>query len=462
MVVSRKVVLGLVGLVGLAWQTNGVSAQSLTEALAAAYANNPQLNAARAQTRATDEGLGIAQGAGRPKINGSASIGRSYTAYGYQNYTNGGANVDFYNSPSNFGIQLVQPLYTGGQITAGINQAEAAVRAQREVLRSAEQSVLLAAATVYMDVIRDTALVSLSESNVKFLTEQVRAAKDRFNVGEGTNTDVAQAEASYQLAVSQLNAARAQLNASRATFRQVIGKDPGKLGGGAPVDRMLPRSMEGAVKAAEGENPSILAGVHNIDVAAHNVKYLEGQLLPQVSAQASAARAFDNPTYKTMNNASVSLNVTVPIYQGGGEYAKIRQAKEQLGAARIQVDLARDQVRAGVVSAWGMLQAANASIEAYKAQVEAAQLALNGVIEEQRVGQRTTLDVLNQQTTLITARSNLVNAERNRVVSSFQLVASVGRLDAEHLKLGLAAYDPAAHAEMVRDKWIGLRTPDGR
>lgn len=462
MVMCRSVVFGLVGALGLAWQTGSVSAQSLTEALALAYSNNPQLNAARAQTRATDEGLGIAQGAARPKINGQASIGRSYTAYGYQDYQNGGANLDFYNSPGSLGITLVQPLYTGGQITAGINQAEAAIRAQREVLRSAEQSVLLAAATSYMDVIRDTALVSLQETNLKFLTEQVRAARDRFNVGEGTNTDVAQAEASYQLAVSQLNAARAQLTASRAMFRQVIGKDPGKLGGGAPVDRLLPKSMNVAVDAAQSENPSIRAGVHNVDVAAHNVKYLEGALLPQLSAQGSASRAFDNPSYKTLNNASVSLNLTVPLYQGGGEYAKVRQAKEQLGAARLQVDLARDQVRANVVSAWGQLQAANASIAAYKAQIEAAQLALNGVIEEQRVGQRTTLDVLNQQTTLISAQSNLVNAERARVVSSFQLAAAVGRLDLEHLKLKVNGYDPTEHADAVRDKWIGLRTPDGR
>ncbi|MCE1236578.1 MAG: TolC family outer membrane protein [Hyphomicrobiales bacterium] len=459
---SRSVVFGFVGVFGLAWQAVPVAAQSLSEALALAYSNNPQLNAARATVRATDEGLGIAEGAGRPKINGSASIGRSYTAYGYQNYSNNGANIDFYNTPGSFGIQLVQPLYTGGQITAGVNQAKAAIYAQREVLRSAEQTVLLNAATSYMDVIRDTALVSLQESNVKFLTEQVRAAKDRFNVGEGTNTDVAQAEASYQLAVSQLNASRAQLNASRATFRQMIGKDPGKLTGGTAVDRLLPRSMDAAVNAAQKENPSVIAGVHNVDVAAHNVKYLEGALLPQVNAQAGASRSFDNPSYKTLNSASVSVNVTVPIYQGGGEYAKIRQAKEQLGAARLQVDLARDQVRASVVSAWGQLQAATASINAYKAQVEASQLALNGVIEEQRVGQRTTLDVLNQQTTLITARSNLVNAERGLVVSSYQLVAAVGRLDIDHLKLKTVAYDPNEHAEAVRDKWFGLRTPDGR
>lgn len=459
---SRSAVFALVGALGLTTHVGVSRAESLAEALALAYSNNPQLNAARAQTRAADEGVGIAQGAARPRINGSASVGRTYTAYGYQNYQNAGANVDFYNTASNFGIQLVQPIYTGGQITAGIDQAQAAVRAQREVLRSAEQQVLLSAATAYMDVIRDTALVSLQESNVKFLTEQVRAAKDRFNVGEGTQTDVAQAEASYQLAVSQLNAARAQLNASRAVYRQVIGKEPGKLGATGGADGLLPKTVEAAVRAAQSESPQIMAGIHNVDVAQHNVKYLEGALLPQVSAQGSASRAFDNPTYKTANNAAVSLNVTVPIYQGGTEYAKIRQAKEQLGAARLQVDLTRDTVRASVVSAWGMLQAANASITAYRAQVEASQLALNGVIEEQRVGQRTTLDVLNQQTMLITARSNLVNAERSRVVGSFQLAAAVGRLDVQHMKVKVSIQDPEEHAEAVRDKWIGLRTPDGQ
>ncbi len=461
MVISRSAVFGLVAVLGAAWNAGPATAQSLSQALALAYSNNPQLAAARATARATDEGLGIAGGAGRAKINGSASIGRSYTAYGYPD-AQGGGTRDFYTTPASIGITLVQPLYTGGQVTAGVNQAEAAVRAQREVLRSTEQTVLLAAATAFMNVTRDTALVSLQESNVKFLTEQVRAAKDRFGVGEGTQTDVAQAEASYQLAVSQLNAARAQLNASRAEFRQVIGQDPGKLTGADAIDKLLPKALDKAVAAAQAENPQILAGQHNVDVALHNVKYLEGALLPQLSVQGSAGRSFDNPSYKTLNSAGVSLNLTVPIHQGGGEYAKIRQAKEQLGAARIQVDLARDTVRANVVAAWGALQAANASIAAYRAQVEASQLALNGVIEEQRVGQRTTLDVLNQQTMLITARSNLVTAERARVVGSFQLVAAVGRLDADRLKIAVVHYEPAAHTEAVRDKWFGLRTPDGQ
>lgn len=461
MVIRSRVVFGLVGAVCLASSVLPAQAETLMEALALAYSNNPQLNIARANLRASDEGVGIAAGAGRAKINGSGTIGRSYSGYAYPE-SQASATKTFYNTPSSFGITLVQPLYAGGQIEAGRNQADAAVRAQREALRAAEGTVLLSAATAYMDVQRDTALVSLQESNVKFLTEQVRAAKDRFGVGEGTQTDVAQAEASYQLAVSQLHAARAQLNASRANYRQAIGRDPGKLGGGGGVDKLVPKSMEQAVVAAQAENPQILAGIHNVDVATHNVKYVEGALLPQLNAQAGANRAFDNPQYKAANSASIGLNLTVPIYQGGGEYAKVRQAKEQLGAARLQVDLARDQTRASVVSAWGSLQAANASILAYTAQVEAAQLALNGVMEEQRVGQRTTLDVLNQQTTLISARSNLVNAERSRVVGSYQLVAAIGRLDIDKLGVRIATYDPAQHYDQVKDQWIGLRTPDGQ
>ncbi len=454
----RGIIAGFAGSIVLVGSTGTGTAQSLSEALALAYNNHPQLNAARATTRATDEGVGIAASAGRPKINGTGSFGLSDTAI----TTRTSLHADYQLHPASIGISLVQPIYAGGQIEAGKAQAKSAVQAQRELLRSAEQTVLLAAATAFMDVIRDTALVGLQESNVKFLTEQVRAAKDRFGVGEGTQTDVAQATASYQLAISQLNAARAQLNSSRAEFRQAVGKDPGKLTGADAIDTLLPKSMEAAVSASLSENPSVLAGAHNVDVATFNVKYLEGALLPQLGVQASANRNWDNTSYKTMNDARVGLQLTVPLYQGGGEYAKIRQAKEQLGAAKIQVDLARDTVRYNVVSAWGMLQAANASIAAYRAQIEAAQLALNGVIEEQRVGQRTTLDVLNQQTTLISARSNLVNAERSRIVGSFQLVSAVGRLDAEHLRLKVTNYDPAQHYEAVKDKWIGLRTPDGR
>ena len=433
-------------------------AQTFQEALALAYNNNPQINIARSTGRATDENVSIAQEGNRPRISASGSYGAQDLQIGVV-----GSKVGYASNPASMSVTLVQPLFTGFQVENGVKQAEASVLAQREALRNTEQQVLYSAAQIFMEVIRDQALVALQESNTKFLSEQVRAAKDRFGVGEGTQTDVAQAEARYQLAVSQLNAARATLNASRATFRQIVGVEPKKLTGSVPVEKLFPKKIEAAVSAGQSEHPAIRSSVHNVDVAAFNVKVLEGQLLPQLSAQAGISRQWDqSPSAHSTNSASVGLNLTVPIYQGGSEYAKVRQAKEQLGTARIQVDLARDQVRQAVVAAWGSLQAAGASVAAARAQVEADQLALNGVVEEQRVGQRTTLDVLNAQTELVNARSNLVTAETNRVVLAFQLAQAIGRLDSGHLNLRVTRYDPTQHYNAVKDSWFGLRTPDGR
>ncbi len=447
--VSGVAILALVGAVGPA------SAQTMMDTLALAYSNNPTLNAARSRTRSSDEGVGIALSGYRPQISASASAAIRQTTVS--------PGTSFSSRPRSVSLTLVQPLFSGFQTTNSVRQSEAAVRAQRELTRNTEQDVLFDAATAFMDVIRDTALVGLRETNVKFLTEQVRAARDRFNVGEGTRTDVAQAEARQQLAVSELNSARATANASRATYRQVVGVEPKKLTGSAPLERLMPKSVQGAVEIAQAVHPAILAGVQNIDVAAFNVKVLEGELLPSLNLQGSVSRSYDSSTAGTRTDtAQVGVNLTVPIYQGGAEFARIRQAKEDLGTARIQVDVTRDQVRQAAIAAWGQLEAANASIIAAQAQVEASQLALNGVLEEQRVGQRTTLDVLNAQNELIDAKVNLVLAQRNRVVAAFSLTASIGRLDAANLRLSVVAYKPEEHYDAVRDKWFGLRTPDGR
>ena len=457
MAVKRSVWFGIVA-TSLVATVVPAGAQSFQEALALAYNNNPQLNVARSTGRATDENVAIALSGGRPRLSATGT-------YGAQDLQIGTATgkVGYASNPATMGITLVQPLFTGFQVENGVKQAEAGVMAQRESLRNTEQQILFSAAQAFMEVIRDQALVSLQESNTKFLSEQVRAAKDRFQVGEGTQTDVAQAEASYQGAISQLNSARATLNASRATFRQVIGVDPKRLTGTFPVERLFPKTVDAAVSVGQSEHPAIRSSVFNVDVASFNVKVLEGQLMPSLNAQAGLSRSWDqSPSAHSQNSASVGLNLTVPIYQGGGEYAKVRQAKEQLGTARIQVDVYRDQVRQAVVAAWGSLQASGASVAAARAQVEASQLALNGVIEEQRVGQRTTLDVLNAQTALVTARSNLVTAETQRVVLAFQLASALGRLDSEHLNLRVTRYDAAQHYEAVKDSWFGLRTPDGR
>lgn len=433
-------------------------AQTMMDSLSFAYNNNPTLNAARSRGRSTDESVAIALSGYRPQVTAQASAAITSTST-----IASGTNSSRTFRPRTIQINLVQPLFTGFRVTNQVKQSEAAVRAQRETIRNTEQEVLFDAGTAFMDVIRDTSIVDLRETNLKFLAEQVRAARDRFNVGEGTRTDVAQAEARQQLAISQLNASRAALNASRATFRQVIGVDPKRLTGSAPLDKMLPKSVQAAIDVSQSRHPAILAGVNNVDVAAFNVKVVEGALLPSLNLQGSVSRSWEpSSTVERSDTATLGLSLSVPIYQGGGEYARVRQAKEDLGTARIQVDVTRDQVRQAAIASWGQLEAANASVVAARAQVEASQLALNGVIEEQRVGQRTTLDVLNAQAELIDARVILVTAERNRVVAAFALVSAVGRLDADNLGLSVTKYKPEEHYQAVRDKWIGLRTPDGR
>jgi outer membrane protein len=436
------------------------AAQSLVETLAYAYSYNPTLNAARSTGRAADEGVAIALSGYRPTINSTMSAGISQLeAVGWPS----GTETDRRTYPTTMGLTVVQPLFTGMRVTNGVNQSEAAVRAQREIIRSTEQSVLLQAATAFGDVIRDAALQRLAESNVKFLTEQVRADTDRRNVGEGTRTDVARAEAQLQQGVSQLNAAKAQLAQSRATFRQVVGVEPKALGAPYSVAALLPKNVDVGVSTAMKEHPAVLASLHNMDVAAFNVKILEGALLPQLNAQGSLNyNSQPSITSERSTSATIGLNLTIPLYQGGGEYARVRQAKEQLGTARIQVDVNRDQVRSQVIGYWGQLAAAQASITAARAQTESAEVALSGVVEEQRVGQKTNVDVLNAQTAVVNARSTLATAQRNQLVASFALAAAVGRLDASHLKLKVIPYLPEQHYEAVRDKWYGLRTPDGR
>lgn len=449
---------GMAAFVGLFCAVAGADAQTLNDALSAAYNNNPSLNAARAQLRGVDENVAQALSGWRPDVTGSASIGHTST---YSNPSSFNTNQN----TGSIGVQIAQPLFRGFRTVNSTRQAEAIVSAQRESLRSTEQSIMFSAAQSYMDVIRDTAIVSLRRSDIKFLDEQVRAARDRFTVGEGTRTDVSQAEARLSAAQSQLNLALANLNANRAIFRQVVGMEATSLVPATTISKMVPKSVEKAIASGADIHPAIRSAQFNVDAAAFNAKTIEGELLPSVSLEGNLQRQWNPSTAGTIDStdsASVFGRVSVPIYQGGRVSSRVRQAKEELGNARILVDVARDQVRAAVVAAWGQYQAAEASILAARAQVEASQLALNGVVEEQRVGQRTTLDVLDSQRELINAQVTLVTAQRDSVVAAYALVSAVGKLTSDHLGLRVARYDPVEHAEKVRDKWYGLRTPDGR
>ncbi|WP_439271249.1 TolC family outer membrane protein [Pseudochrobactrum sp. HB0163] len=431
-----------------------VLAETLFGAMQKAYHNNASLNSSRAGLRATDEDVAIAKSGYRPNINGTYKYGRSRDGL-----------RDLYSTSGEVGIQLNQSLFDGFQTKNNVAAAESRVFAQRENLRNDEQNRLFDAVSAYMDVYQNREIAALRRKNLAALNEQVRAAKARLDVGEGTRTDVAQADARRSAAIAQLNAALANVKSAEAVYQQVIGSAPDKLQAARPAGKSLPKSIAQAYAIAENTHPGIKATQYAMDAAGHNVQAKQGALLPQVSAVASASHSTvysGLPMAGNGNSASIGLNVTVPIYSGGRNSATVRKSKEELGKARIEVDVIRDKVRAAVGSSWSQLEAARASVVAYRDGISAARLALDGVIEERNVGQRTTLDVLNAQNDLINAQILLVEAERDVVVASYAVLNAVGRLTAKQIGLQVAEYKPEQHYDAVKDKWIGLRTPDGR
>ena len=450
-------------LVGATWSP--AAADTLEGALALAYRNNPQLDAQRAATRAADEGVGIALSGYRPKVAATAQAGEQYL----DSLTNSGGPITVRSSgaiaTASYGLTLTQTLFNGFQNGSRTRQAEAQVLAARETLRTTEQAVLLAAATAYMNLLRDSALLGLQRNNVNVLEATLRQTRDRFAVGEVTRTDLAQAESSLAAGRSSLHAAESNYITSKATYVQVIGADPGKLATASTVDRFSPPNLAGALERGAAANPAITTAMFNIDAAVEQVKIAEGALYPTVSINGGFQKNYGSATsLSTLETLSGSVvgQISVPIYQGGAEYATIRQAKETLGQRRLDLDTARDQAQQTVTQAWGQLEAAKATIESTTAQVNAAEISLNGVREEARVGQRTTLDVLNAQQELVNARVALVTAQRVRVVASYTVLAATGALSPQILGLKIQTYDPVTHYHQVRDNWIGVRTPDGR
>jgi outer membrane protein len=442
-------------------------ADTIEAALVRAYQNNPQLNAQRAQVRSTDENVPQALSGYRPKVALTASAGYQYTD---TLTTSGGTptqlvrtDIHGANPPRSVGLTVTQNLYNGQQTANKTRAAESQVSGSREALRVLEQSVLLSAATIYMDYLRDSAVLEVQKSNVRVLEQTLKQTRDRFNVGEVTRTDVAQSEAQLAAGKTQELTAEANLTTTRSNFRRIIGNEPTNLAPGSPVDRFLPVNLPGAVELSLIENPNVTAAMFGVDVNYLTVKINEGALLPTVNLQASVQQAYEQQmTVTRAFGASAVAQVNVPIYQGGGEYSLIRQSKENLAQQRLTLETTRDQARANTVTAWGQLEAGKAQVKSAQAQVSASEVALNGVREEAKAGQRTTLDVLNAQQALVNARVALVTAQHDRVVASYAVLNSVGRLSPQVLNLPTQTYDPSVHYQQVRDSWIGMRTPDGR
>ena len=426
------------------------SAESILGAMAKAYENNPDLNAARAGLRATDEGVAIAKSGYRPNISATAS-----------------ASINTTNRPTVFtpsrtnnasvGVTFTQSLFDGNQTRNNVRAAEANVYGGQQNLLNTEQSILLSAAQIYANVVRDAQIVQVRRRNLEFLREQRNAAQARFDVGEGTRTDIALAQAQLESARASLLSAQAQYKSSVAVYVQIIGQAPKNLKRPRPIRKGKPSSVNSAVQAGLREHPNILSAQYSVDAAGFNVKALEGALLPNVSVTGSVTHSDGGTT-----TSSVGANLNVPIYQAGAASGRVRQAKESLGQARILVDSARREVEQNIVTDWAQLEASNASIAANQAQVEAAQLALKGVVEERKVGQATQLDVLETQSNVLSAQESLAQSQRDAVVASYSLLSSMGRLTVPRLGLRVTEYRPSRHYKAVKDKWFGLRTVDGR
>ena len=439
-----------------------VRADTMEGALLRAYRNNPQLNAQRASVRVIDENVPQALAGYRPKVAGVFAAGVGYT----DQLADGsvGKKIDQGDqTPHSATLTVTQTVYNGNQTANKTRAAESQVFGAREGLRLMEQSVLLAAATIYMDYLRDAAILEVQKSNTHVLELTLKQTRDRYSAGLVTPTDVAQSEAQLAAAQSQELAAVSTLTTTRANFRRIVGIEPANLQPASPVDRYLPPTVGGAIELALRQNPNVTAAMYGVDVSFLTVKINEGALYPSVSLQASVSKVWD-PNITTINQFTAAANaqLNVPIYQGGAEYSLIRQSKESLQQQRLTLEQVRDQARADLVTAWGQLLAGKAQVIAAQSQVEASELAYLGTSKEAQVGQRTVIDILNAQQTLVNARVALVTAQHDRVVASYAVLSAIGRLSPQVLHLSTQTYDPSVHYQQVRDNWIGVSTPDGR
>lgn len=432
-----------------------VQAQTLTDALSSAYTTNPSLKAARAELRAVNEGVPQALSNWRPEVTVSGSAGKlrfeqsSSTFSGQQTTT-----------PRRADLEVTQPVYRGGQTIAETASAESAVQSQRASLKSVEQSVLLNSVSAYIDVWRDQAVLDLSVNNERVIARQLEATQDRFTVGEVTRTDVAQAETRLATATAQRIAAEGDLTASRAIYQEIIGEAPGTLQAAPQQIKNLPISLDEATALAIADNPDVLAASFAQKAAQSDVRQILGELLPILQLRGTAGRSDDTSQRDSSNEqAQILAELRVPIYQQGAVSSRVREAKQISNQRRIQIEEQRRRAEQVSVSAWEGLQTARAQIRSFESGVRSAEIALEGVRQENLVGARTILDILDAEQELLDSQVNLVRSRRDEIVAAFQVLSAIGRLTARDLELPVAVYDPDDDYRKVRNRWYGLSAP---
>ena len=429
---------------------NPAQAQSLEEALAAAYAGNPTLLSTRAGLRATDEGVPQALSGYRPSVSAEGTSGKS-SVFLNTRTTNKTQQPD----PHSTSLSVTQPLYTGGQTQAAIGSAENSVLAGRATLSGVEQTVLLDAVRAYVNVFREQAVLELRINNEQVLKRQLEATSDRFQVGEITRTDVHQAEARLARATADRIQAEGDLVSSRATFQNVIGLAPENLSRPTMAPN-LPGSAEESIQLAVEQNPNVVAAEFDERASQDDIRGVRGELLPSLDLTGSASRSLNSSSEGTRNDSfSAVVTLSVPLYQSGSVYSRLRAARQTASQRRREIATARRNATETAARAWETLQTSRARIDSFQAQITASEVALEGVQREAAVGSRTVLDVLDAEQELLDAKVNIVTAQRDETVAIFELKSAIGELTAAHLSLPVETYDSTKHYDEVRPKWFG-------
>ncbi|MCX7374673.1 MAG: TolC family outer membrane protein [Alphaproteobacteria bacterium] len=475
--------IGLPALALLA--ANPVGAQTLQEALAAAYNNNATLLAARAQLRAVDEGVPQALAGWRPSVVLNANAGwtaQNASSRNQRIFSDGSSQfiaptgtvfdpvtglalpgaqpipqpLHTGRAPNGANITVTQPVFRGGRTVASVRQAENRVLAQRSRLFQTEQQVMQEVTSAYVQVIRFQEEVRLNINNEQVLTRQLQATNERFRVGEITRTDVAQAESRLAGARATRAQAEGQLQTARAVFQRLVNEAPQRLVAPQPL-RVTLRNGDEARSLAAANNPAVVAALFDEAAARDAIAVQMAALLPQVTVTAQGFRN-DNqlsPGSRT-EGGSITANLSAPIFQGGAEHSAVRQARQTSQQARALVEDARRTAVQAAASGWETLGSTRAQVAANRAQIRAAEIALDGVQREAIVGSRTTLDVLNAEQELLNARVSLVRALAEQINASYVINASIGRLTAQDLGLPVEIYDMRAYYNAVRDRWVGF------
>jgi len=424
------------------------AALSLKEALETAYNTNPALKSARENLAATDEGVAQAISEFRPTVTADYSRGRQSISFA-------GAPEE-YTDKETRQLTVDQPLFDGFGSVARYRSAKLQVSAGREQLGAVTQDVLLQAVTAYMDVLRDKAVLELSKNNVGVLNKQLDASEDRFEVGEVTRTDVAQSKARVSRAISEEAQADGTLASSVATFKRVVGDMPTALEEQKMIPE-LPATLEEAIAIAQQNNPNLLRANFTQEALDKQVSANKAGVLPSVSLQGYMRREEGAGVTggNDYDNDVLALNVSIPLYQSGAEYSRVREATNNYQRARYDAMDVNNEVVERVTRAWESLQASEASIQANESAIEAAEIALDGVKQEQQYGARTVLDVLDAEQELFSARVNLARAQRNKLVAAYTLLSEMGSMTPQTLGMDVQLYNPKQNYERVKYKPIG-------